>query len=114
KYRSGINANCSPSTKRLLGSKLPLQALPAFEIILLELGRLHRVAREAHRKARLEHERHGVADPLWLELGLARALPGFRVGSVRRHAVVQTRAARQEALRLGVVRAMNEPHELAH
>ena len=96
------------------GAKLLLQALPAFEIIVLQLGGFDRIARQPHGVAALEHERHGVVDLLRLELRARRLLPALGVRAVRAHAIVQARAARQEAFRLGVIGAVEKPHELGH
>src|SRR5262245_23078818 len=80
---------CKSAMDDFLTREMLVQALPALEVILLQLGRFHRIAREAHGKARLEHEGHGVVELVRLEIGLAGALPGLRVRPVRRHAVVQ-------------------------
>ena len=69
---------------------------------------------DALREARLEHEGERAFELVRLQLGVARVLEGFDVGAMRQHGVVQRHAARHEALRLGVVLAIDQPHELAH
>ena len=50
-----------------------------------------------------------------LELGVAGAFEGVHVGAVRQHRVMQRDPARHEAAAgLGVVDAVDQPHELAH
>ena len=41
---------------------MPLQPLPAFEVVVLQLGGFRGVAREPHGETALEHERHRVLD----------------------------------------------------
>src|SRR5215472_11849657 len=84
------------------------ESLPAVEIILLELGRFERESRRADDVAALEHERERVLDLLGRERSVAGPLEALRVRSVPRHAVVQARAARQEAFRFRVVGAVDE------
>src|ERR1700730_13931925 len=76
--------------------KTPLQSLPALEVVVLQLGRVDCMSGEPHREPAFEHERHGVGELVRLELGIAGALVRLSVGAVRRHAVVQACAARQE------------------
>ena len=45
---------------------------------------------------------------------IAGVIEGLAVGAVRQHHVVQADAAGREALRLGVVDAVDQPHELRH
>ena len=47
-------------------------------------------------------------------VGRAGGLEGFGVGAVRQHAIVQRKSAGEEALRLGVIGAVDQAHELAH
>ena len=99
---------------RLPGGEVLRQALPALRVVLLQLRALQRVARRADHGARLEHERHGVGDAHRPGgIGAARLVEGRGIRAVAAHAVVQRGAARLEALRLGVVDAVDEAHELA-
>src|SRR6266480_2430258 len=98
---------------RLAGEVLR-QPPPAVEVVLLPLRRLQREARGADDVAAFEHEGERVLDFLWLERAAARLLERRRIGPVTRHAVVQAGASRHEALRLGVVDAVHQAHELAH
>ena len=66
------------------------------------------------REAGLEHEAHGVVQLLGLQLRVRRALEGVLVGPVRQHHVVQGHAARNEALGLGIVLAIDVAHQLGH
>ncbi len=66
------------------------------------------------RKTRLEHEGHGTGQLHRLQLAVASVVERLAVRTVRQHAVVQADAARREALRLGVVDAVQQPHELRH
>jgi hypothetical protein len=51
---------------RRLPREVPLQALPAFEIVALEFRGLDGVTGEPHGEAALEHEGHGVFELVWL------------------------------------------------
>src|SRR5664279_1992589 len=94
--------------------ELPGQTLPAAEILALQLGGFQCEAGGPDHVARLDHERHRVTDTRRLrQIGRARAREGLGVGPVPRHAVVQARATRHEPFRLGVVHAVDQPHELA-
>src|ERR1700758_5572678 len=91
-----------------------LESLPAPEVFALKLRRFQRVTRHADDRARLEHERHRVLDVIRLrEISAACLLERLRIGPVPAHAIVQARAAGYESLRLGIVRAVDQPHELA-
>jgi len=91
------------------------ETLPALEVIRLQLRGFEREARRADQHGRLEHERHRVADLVRLRRVAHRCL-FERVGirPMARHAVVQARAARHEAFRLGVIFTVDQPHELVH
>src|SRR5262249_26331616 len=82
-----------------LSGEVLRESLPAVEIILLELRRFERESRRADDVAALEHERERVLDLLRCERGVAGPLEALYVRAVPRHAVVQARAARQEAFR---------------
>jgi len=62
----------------------------------------------------LEHESHGSVNPVGSEIGRNRGSVTRRVWSMAVHAIVQARAPGGKAVRLGVVRALDESHELAH
>src|SRR5262249_24847990 len=91
-----------------------LQSLPAIGIIVLQRGRLRRVRRDAFGKAGLEHEGHGAREFYRLQLAIARVIEGLAVRTVRQHAIVQAHSAGNEAFGLGVVDAIDQPHELTH
>ena len=74
-----------------------LQLMPVEAIILLQLLDPGRVSRHALREAGLEHEGHRALELVRLQLGVARALEGLPIGTVRQHGVVQRHAARHEA-----------------
>src|SRR5258708_31835311 len=81
---------------------------------MIKLRSLQRKLRRLANKACLEHERHGVAYIARLQLCLARLLKCFCVWPMARHAIVQAGAARDEAFRLCVIFAVDQPHELVH
>ena len=110
--RAGPAAPARPVS--LAAGKVLLEALPAFEVVMLKLRGFDGIARQPHREPALEHERHSVLDLVRLERHLGGPLPGLGVRAVRGHAIVQAGAARQEAFRLGVVGAMQQAHELGH
>ena len=83
-------------------------------VVLLQLVEPGGVGGHPLREAGLQHEGHGVLELVRLELGVAGTLERLAVGAVRQHHVVERAAARLEALRLGVVLAVDQPHELAH
>src|SRR5437899_464519 len=57
------------------------EALPAAEVLVLQLGRFDGVRGRPPHQAGLEHEGHRVLDDIGLrEVGAARALEGFGVG----------------------------------
>src|SRR6185437_2374690 len=91
-----------------------LQPLPAFVILVLPNLRLQRELRRPHRQPCLEHKSQRVGQMHRLQLRLARPLPCFGVRPMPCHAVVQTRAARNKPLRLRVLLAEHQPHELVH
>ncbi|CAM2144933.1 hypothetical protein PT2222_160209 [Paraburkholderia tropica] len=98
----------------LLRIEMFLEALPALVVMRLQLRRFEREARRPDQRAGLEHERHRVADLVRLRrIGVRGFFEGLGVRAVARHAVVQARPARHEALGLRVVRAVHEAHELA-
>ena len=90
------------------------QSLPAVDVVVLPGRQRRRVFRHALAVARLEHEGQRVGQLHRLELGVAGVLEGVGVGTVRQHLVVQAHAAGHEALGLGVIDAINQPHELGH
>ena len=90
------------------------RSLPAGEVVGLPLRRLQRKARWPDDIAALEHEGERRFDLVRGECSRARPLEGRRVGPVTAHAVVQARAARREAFRLGVVNTVDQAHEFAH
>src|SRR5439155_3403709 len=98
---------------RLSGEMLR-QALPAVEIILLQLRRFQGETRRPDDVTAFEHEGERVLDLVRRERNLARLVEGRRIGAVAGHAVVEARTARREAFRLGIVDAVDESHELAH
>src|SRR2546426_661871 len=69
----------------LIRLKPLLQTLPAFEILVLQHPRLHRVPRRTQDKLRLEHERQRVRDVLRLQLRMARALERLRIRPMPGH-----------------------------
>src|SRR5215472_12803830 len=87
---------------------------PAGIVITLQGRGFEREASRTDHQARLEHEGEGVRDFLRLQFGGRSSLEGGVVGAVRGHAIVQRRAARDKAFRLGVVDAVHETHELVH
>src|SRR5690606_6095462 len=92
------NSGSDPEFDRLL--EVLAEAAPDAVVVGLQLLRFEREARGAEDVARLPHEGEGVLDLVRLELGGARALEGRDVRPVRREAVVQRDAARQEAFGL--------------
>ncbi|MPL83872.1 hypothetical protein SDC9_29831 [bioreactor metagenome] len=94
--------------------ELLLEAVPAIDVIVLHrrLGRGE--GGQVLREAGLEHELHrlGLIDRHH-RLGRTM-LEGGAVGAVRQHAVVQAHAARDEALRLGIIDAIDVAHQLGH
>ena len=64
--------------------------------------------------ARLEHEGERIRELLWLELFRGGLGEGGEVRTVRQHAIVQADAAGEEAVRLGVIAAIDQAHELRH
>ena len=66
------------------------------------------------RKAGLEHEGHGVVQLVRPQIGIGGPLESVPVGSMRQHHVVQRHATRHEALRLGIVLAIDVAHQLGH
>src|SRR5690606_26233075 len=96
------------------GVEVLLQPLPAFVIVALQLRACQRLRGGADDAARLEHERHRIADIVRLPgVGGRGFLEGAGVGAVPAHAIVQAGAARREAVGLGVVDAVDQAHELA-
>lgn len=101
---------------------LPVDLDPApavLVVLLLHLAaRLEPPVRDADHEAALKHEGAASrADLGRLQLRVARPLVAVRVRAVPAHDVVQARTARHETPRpslLGVVPALDEPHELAH
>src|SRR5215468_9279880 len=94
--------------------EVPAQVLPAVYIVVLPLLEVGRVFRQPLREPGLEHERHGVGELYRLELAVARMLESGLIRSVGQHAIVERDAAGHEALRFGVVDAVDEAHELRH
>src|SRR3954471_16765920 len=90
------------------------EAVPDAVVILLQLAQAERVLRRAEDVARLPHERERVIDLVRLEIGGGGFLARREVRALRRHAVVDGDAARQEAFGLGVVDAVHQSHQLAH
>ena len=81
---------------------------------MLKLRRFHREPRRLDHRARFEHEGHRIGDVLGLGgVGGAGLLEGFSIRTVPAHAVVQAAPSRHEAFLLGVVDAVDQPHELA-
>ena len=77
---------------------------PALVVVGLQAGRIQRGTRGPDHMARLEHEGHGRIDLVRLRrVRLAGLLEGRRVGPMPAHAVVQTGAARPEAVGLRIV-----------
>src|SRR6188474_2753249 len=96
------------------GSWVAFEAIPDFVVALLQRLRLQRGARWTEDVTRLPHEREGVADLFWNQAFFDVFLVGRDIWPVGAHAVVDRDAARREALRLGVVHAAHQPHQLAH
>ncbi|MCW0448988.1 hypothetical protein NB706_001822 [Xanthomonas sacchari] len=75
---------------------------------------VQRLCGRAQHRTGLEHEGHGVGDDVRpRQVGLRGLVEGGRVRAVPAHAVVQRRAARGEAVGLGIVDAVHQAHELA-
>uniref|UniRef100_A0A0N4ZLE2 Glucosamine_iso domain-containing protein n=1 Tax=Parastrongyloides trichosuri TaxID=131310 RepID=A0A0N4ZLE2_PARTI len=91
-----------------------LEPGPAVVVIELHQRRLFSPLGRADHRAGLEHEGHRVLDHVRLEVRLGRPVPAGLVRAVAAHAAVQRGAAGQEAFGLGVVLAVDQPHELAH
>src|SRR5215472_4809662 len=91
-----------------------VEPAPAFSIVALARFERGRVPGDPLAEAGLEHEGKRVLELHRRERGLAGAPEGVAVGAVRQHLVVQAHAARHEALGLGVVDAVNQPHEFRH
>src|SRR6185312_3350080 len=116
---SGIpGTNASPSDaapkSRRSACEIPAEALPAGIVVLLQRRRLQGEGGRAADEARLEHESEHVVELMRLELGTARRLEDRDIGAVRRHAIMQAGATRQEARGLAVIDAVDEAHELVH
>src|SRR3569833_152360 len=89
------------------------QPLPALRVVTLQLRRHHRIARGTNDGASFKHKGHRVPDGV--RSRCIRAYCLFEAGSVRavsRHAVVKRRPAGSKAVRLGVVNAGYQSHEL--
>jgi hypothetical protein len=99
---------------RIAGIEALLQVAPALDIALLQGWRLRGEGRDALGEAALEHECHGVGELARPEFHGRMVVIGFRIGAMRQHGVVQARPARHEAMRLGVILAVDKPHELRH
>ena len=69
---------------------------------------------DALRISRLEHESHGAGQLDRLQFRIAGVLERLAVRAMRQHAVVQADAAGRKPLRLGVVDAVDQPHEFRH
>src|SRR5690349_6404783 len=93
--RAWLNLGCSPA----IGIEVLLQSLPATEVVGLQLRAFEREACRANRRTRLEHERHRVDDVMRLA-GVRgdRLLERLVIRTVPAHAIVQARAAGDEAL----------------
>src|SRR6185436_12643680 len=96
------------------GIEVLAQAPPAVEVVVLQLLQLGRVLRHPLRKMGLEHEGHGVGQLRRLELAFAGMFEGELIRSMGQHAIVQRDAARQKPLRLGIIDAVDQAHELRH
>src|SRR5687767_15879378 len=81
------------------------------------IGPLRMVERESRRTvgpAAFDHERHRALDLVRLQLSLAGALPAGDVRAVAGHQIVEAHSARRETVRLRVIIAIDQAHELAH
>ena len=94
--------------------EMRLQRVAVVAVALLQFRRIGGIGRHALRKPRLEHEGHRIFEFVRLQLRVARALERVAIRPMRQHRIVQAHAARREAFGLGVVQAVDQPHELAH
>src|SRR5262249_32769091 len=101
-----------PST--LLRIEVLLEAVPICTVALLKRFGLGGKGRNPLWKASLKHEGHCAFELVRLQLGVARAFEGVHIGPMREHGIVERNSTRREALRLRVVLAIDQAHELAH
>src|SRR5665213_4231131 len=99
---------------RLVRIEPLLQSLPAIRIIILQGRGFSGVFGDALRISGFEHEGHGAGQLDRLEFGIAGMIERLPIRAVRQHHVVQADAAGRKASRLGVIDAVNQPHELRH
>jgi len=87
---------------------------PALMIVVLQRWRCQCLRSRVNHVAGFDHERHGLIHFLRLAgIGLRGLLERRRIRAVAGHAIMQTGAAGDEALCLGIIRAMNQTHEFA-
>src|ERR1700693_480982 len=91
-----------------------LQVAPAVDVALLQLRQVGCVSRALLGDAGSEHEGHRPLKPVRLQLNVARLLKSGSVRAMWQHAVVKGKAAGNETFRLGVIAAIDQPHELTH
>src|SRR5438067_10176894 len=90
------------------------QARPAIYIVVWPLFEGRRIFGQALWKARFEQKGHGIAQLYRLEFAVARMFESRFIRAVWQHAIVQRDAAGHEALRLRVIDAVDQAHELRH